>query len=121
MSLRMGFVIMRKGGKMSSIPFSLGIPVVDELPPQSGQYVLRSKDEQDLSRKVQKLQSGLTKDDLIKVYYIGYRPDRPIPVSRYFAEIYVGIGEAEEWQRSFARAWNFTLYHRVTTGMNEIG
>lgn len=106
---------------MSSMPFCLGIPVVDELPPQNGQYVLRSRNEQDLSHKVQKFQSVLTKDDLIKIYCIGYRPDRPIPVSRYFAEIYVGIGEADEWQRSLGRLWNYTLYHRIATGVNEIG
>ena len=106
---------------MSSTPFYLGLPVVDELPTQSGKYVLRARDEQDLSRKVQKLQSVLTKDDLIKIYYIGYRPDRPIPVSRYFAEIYVGIGESEEWQQGFRRLWNYTLYHRIATGVNEGG
>lgn len=106
---------------MSSIPFCLGIPVVDELPPQSGKYVLRARDEQDLSRKVQKLQSVLTKDDLIKIYYIGYRPDKPFPVSRYFAEICVEIGEAEEWQQGFRRLWNYTLYHRIATGVNEGG
>lgn len=104
---------------MSSTPFCLGIPVVDELPTQSGQYVLRSRDKQDLLRKVQKLQSVLTKNDLIKIYHIGYRPDKSFPVSRYFAEIYVGIGEAEEWQQSYGILWNYTLYHRIATGVNE--
>ena len=107
------------GVEMSSTPFCLGLRVVDELPAQTGEYVLRSRDEQDLSSKVQKLQSILTKNDLIKIYHIGYRPDKPIPVSRYFAEICVEIGKAEEWQRTFSRPFNTTLYHRIVIGMNE--
>ena len=103
---------------MSSTPFNLGIPVMDDVPPRSGSYVLRSKDENGLSRKIQELQHLLSKNDLIRIYYIGYRPDWPIPVSRYFAEIYVGIGEAEEWQQSYSQPWDYTLYHRIATGMN---
>ena len=104
---------------MSSKPFCLCLPVVNELPTQSGDYILRSKDEQDLSRKVQKLQNELTKGDLIMIYYIGYRPDKSFPVARFFAEIYVGLGEAMEWHLSFSKPWNYTLYHRIATGVNE--
>ena len=74
---------------MSSTPFNLGIPVVDSVPPEGGKYVLRAKDEADLSLKIQALQNALSKNDLIRIYFIGYRPDRPIPVNRFFAEINV--------------------------------
>ena len=94
---------------MSSTPFNLGIPVVDSIPPEGGKYVLRAKDEADLSLKIQTLQNALSKNDLIRIYYIGYRPDRPIPVNRFFAEISVEIGEAEVWHKG--------LWHRITTGM----
>lgn len=101
---------------MSSKLFSLGLPVVDELPTQSGRYVLRSRDESDLSRKVQNLQNTLSKNDLIRICFIGYRPDRTIPVSRFFAEISVEIGKAEGWHKGFG-LWEYNLWHRTATGM----
>ena len=101
---------------MSSTPFCLGLPVVNDIPLQGGSYVLRTKNEAELSQAIQKLQKNLSKNDLIKIYYIGYRPDHPIPVGRFFAEIYVGIGEAEGWQYGLG-LWNHTLYHRIATGM----
>ena len=100
---------------MSSTPFCLGIPVVDNVPAEKGSYVLRAKDESELSRKINVLQGQLSKNDLIKIYYIGYRPDCPIPVSRFFAEVYVGIGEAETWQYGLG-FWNYTMFHRIATG-----
>ena len=103
---------------MSSTPFCLGLPVVNDIPAESGSYVLRSRDKNELSHQIQRLQAKLSKDDLIKVYYIGYRPDHPVPVSRFFTEIYVGIGEAEEWQQGFG-LWNHTCYHRIATGRRE--
>ena len=101
---------------MSSTPFCLGIPVVNEVPLQEGAYVLRAKNEAGLSQAIQKLQKNLSKKDLIKIYIIGYRPDCPIPVGRYFAEIHVGIGKAEEWQSNFG-LWNCGFFHRIATGM----
>lgn len=101
---------------MSSTPFNLGLPVVDSVPPEGGEYVLRAKDKSDLSRKIQTLQITLSKNDLIKIYFIGYRPDRPIPVSRFFAEISVEIGKAEGWHKGFG-LWNYSLWHRIATGM----
>ena len=101
---------------MSSTPFDLGLPVVDIVPPEHGRYVLRAKDEADLSRKIQTLQYALSKNDLISIYFIGYRPDRPVPVSRFFAEIRVETGEAEEWHKGFG-LWGYTLWHRIATGM----
>ena len=101
---------------MSSTPFNLGIPVVDSVPPEGGKYVLRAKDEADLSLKIQALQNALSKNDLIMIYFIGYRPDKPIPVSRFFAEISVEIGKAEVWRKGFG-LWEYNLWHRIATGM----
>jgi hypothetical protein len=107
---------MREVIRMSSTPFNLGLPVVDSVPPEGGEYVLRAKDESDLSRKIQTLQTTLSKNDLIKIFFIGYRPDRPIPVSRFFDEISVEIGKAEVWNKRFG-LWNYSLWHRIATGM----
>ena len=100
-------------------PFDLGLPVVDIVPPEHGTYVLRAKDKADLSRKIQTLQYALSKNDLISIYFIGYRPDRPVPVSRFFAEIRVETGKAaEEWHKEFG-LWDYTLWHRIATGMRD--
>ena len=91
---------------MSSTPFDLGFPVVDNVPPEGGKYVLRAKDEADLSLKIQTIQNALSKNDLIMIYFIGYRPDKPIPVNRFFAEISVEIGKAEVWHKGFG-LWRY--------------
>ena len=101
---------------MSSTPFCLGIPVVNEVPLQEGSYVVRTKNEAELSQVIQNLQKNLSKKDLIKIYRIGYRPDYPIHVGRYFAEIHIGIGKAEEWQRNLG-LWNCGMFHTIATGM----
>ena len=101
---------------MSSTPFNLGLPVVDSVPPEGGKYVLKAKDEADLSRKIQTLQNELSKNDLIRIYFVGYRPDRPIPVSRFFAEISVEIGKAEVWHKGFG-LWRYNMWHRIATGI----
>lgn len=103
---------------MSSTPFCLGIPVVDHLPAESGQYVLRSKDPESCRKEIARLRQSLTTSDLIKVYYIGYRPNHPVPVSRYFTEICIEIGGAEEWM---ALLPNVSMYNYVTTGLNNEG
>ena len=101
---------------MSSTPFNLGLPVVDSVPPEGGRYVLKAKDEADLSLKIQTLQNALSKNDLIMIYFIGYRPDRPIPVNRFFAEISVEIGKAEVWHKDLDYR-RYNLWHRIATGM----
>lgn len=99
---------------MSSTPFCLGLPVVDDLPAESGSYVLRAKDQKELAEKIRNLQDRLTVKDLIKIYFIGYRPDSPVPVSRYFAEIHLKICGDEE-RHSMHGYWG--CYHRIATGM----
>jgi len=102
---------------MSSTPFSLGIPIVDEIPPIDGNYVLRTKYDYDLGIEIRKLQDKLSTNDLIKIYRIGHRPDKPIPVSRYFTEVSVRIGGAQDYH-NFGY-WYIDLYHMVSTGMRN--
>ena len=107
------------GGRiMSSVPFCLGVLVVDDIPAESGTYVLRTRSYHDLAVKVNDLQNRLSKCDLIKLYIIGYRPDKPIPVGRFFTEVEVDLGGAQKWQSIFGR-WYAGAYHRIATGMKE--
>lgn len=100
---------------MSSTPFQLGVPVVDSLPNEDGTYILRTRSKDDAISEINRLRKNLTKNDLIKVYYIGYRPDNPIPVSRYFTEVSINIGIAERWMTMLP----IGLYSLITTGEGE--
>ena len=101
---------------MSSAPFRLGIPVVDTLPSSDGTYILRSKLRRDAMQEIGRLRQGLSTKDRISVYWIGNRPDKPIPVSRYFTEVRIRIGTAEDWMKYLPYA---SLYNYVTTGVIE--
>ena len=101
---------------MSSRPFQLGIPIVDSLPYEDGTYILRTRNQEDVLSEINRLRKNLTKNDLIKVYYIGYCPDNPIPVSRYFTEVRIDIGYAESWMSMFP----VSLYNFITTGVREL-
>ena len=101
---------------MSSMPFCLGVPVVDKLMPRDGTVVLRAKNQEHARREIGRLLSILTTKDVVKVHPIGLRPDHPIPVAMYFEEVRVEIGKAEEWQRSIQIG---SLYSWVSTGKRE--
>ena len=103
---------------MSSAPFSLGVPVVDSLPNSDGTYILRSKSRRDAMQEIGRLRQSLSTKDRISAYWIGNRPDKPIPVSRYFVEVRVDIGGAENWMKSLP---SVNLYNYVTTGVIEEG
>ena len=105
-----------KGDIMSSAPFSLGLPVVDSIPNVEGTYILRSKSRRDTMREIERLRQNLSTKDLISVYWIGNRPDKPIPVSRFFAEVWVDIGGAEDWMKFLP---SVNLYSFITTGIIE--
>ena len=100
---------------MSSAPFCLGIPVVDSIPNASGTYILRSKSCREAIQEIERLRQSLSTKDRISVYWIGNRPDKPIPISRYFVEVRVEIGMAEDWMKHLP---NVGLY-RITTGVIE--
>ena len=104
---------------MSSAPFRLGIPVVDILPSSDGTYILRSKSRRDTMQEIERLRQSLSTKDRISAQWIGNRPDKPIPVSRYFTEVCVEIGPTEEdWMKHLR---SVSLYNYVTTGVIEEG
>ena len=79
----------------SGIVWSLSLPVVDELSPNDTSVVLRSKDRADAWDKIRKLQKEMSIRDLIQVYEIGQRPDKPVPVPKHFCEIAIKPGKAQ--------------------------
>ena len=80
---------------MSSGPFSLGLPVTDRLPAMSGEWVLRSDSREQMLRKIRRMQEMLTPRDLIMVHDIGYRPDKPVPLRKFFAEVRIYMGDPD--------------------------
>lgn len=72
------------------------LPIVDRLPTVSCEVILRSKSREDMEREIRRLQSILSRDDLILTYEIGLRPDRPVPVARHFAEVKIRIRGASD-------------------------
>ena len=80
---------------MSSTPFCLGVPVVDRLPLTEGCYVLRADTSEQLFKRVRRYQQMITPEDEILVREIGYRPDHPVPLRKFFAEVIVKIGPHE--------------------------
>lgn len=90
---------------MSSCPFDLGLPVVDE-PKYAGLkewLVLRAIDEADMMNKLRILQKDIPESVDALIYVIGYRPDKPVPVTRYFAEI--EFREHKEWVNPALLGW----------------
>lgn len=81
---------------MSSAPFCLGIPVVDSLEACDGSVVLRSRNKDSAIAELVRVRKELTRYDEMKIYYIGYRPDHPVPVSRYFTEVQINLGRNKD-------------------------
>lgn len=76
---------------MSSTPFQLAVPVVDSFAYDSASgeavaFIMRGKDEMDCLRKLDKVLDNVPETMEMLTYHIGYRPDKPIPVARYFVE-----------------------------------
>lgn len=69
-------------------------------------------------KEIASLRQHLSTKDRVSVYWIGNRPDKPIPVSRYFTEVCVDIGGAEDWMKCLP---SVSLYNYVTTGVIEEG
>ena len=81
---------------MSSAPFCLGIPVVDSLEACDGSVVLRSRNKDSAIAELLRVRKELTQYDEMKIYFIGYRPDYPVPVSRYFTEVKINLGRNKD-------------------------
>lgn len=77
---------------MSSTPFQLGLKVVDDFkyePPFDGaeiSFIMRGENEKDVVAKLIKILDDVPDNMEMLIYHIGFRPDKPIPVSRYFIE-----------------------------------
>lgn len=103
---------------MSSMPFTIGLPVVDRLEPVDGSVILRTKTRDEMVDEVNRIQEMLSKNDLIKVCPIGLRPDKPIPTAMYFTEICISKNKAEEWMFPlglFSGAWPCVVTGRAVT------
>ena len=74
---------------MSSSPFRAGVPVLDRIPMQTGRWIIRAATREQFARMIRRAADMLTEDLTIYVFEIGYRPDRPVPVSRYFADVII--------------------------------
>lgn len=78
---------------MSSTPFCLSLKVVDDFkydPPfecANISFIMRGKDEKDTVSKLIKILDDVPDSMEMLIYHIGFRPDKPIPVARYFIEV----------------------------------
>ena len=87
---------------MSSLPFNLGLSVVDRLEPIDGSVVLRTVNANEMIDEVHRIQNELSSTDVIKVTPIGMRPDQPIPIAMHFAEICIRKNcEVKEWMTPY--------------------
>lgn len=92
---------------MSSSVFCLGIPVIDKL--RGGypdHFVLKSKNKEEAEKKIGRIIDDMPGTDHVKVYHIGMRPDKPIPVATYFCEIKIERNTPPD-------VWNKGLYNEV--------
>lgn len=77
---------------MSSAPFQFGLKIVDDFkydPPFDGakiSFIMRGKDEKDTVAKLIKILDDVPENMEMQIHHIGFRPDKPIPVARYFIE-----------------------------------
>lgn len=93
---------------MSSMPFNLGIPVVDRLEPSDGSVVLRTRNRTAMNIEIDRIRKLLSKKDLIQICPIGMRPDWPVPTAMYFTEVCIRKNEADDWMHPlglFSSAW----------------
>lgn len=97
---------------MSSTPFQLGLKVVDDFkydPPFEGAriaFVMRGKDEKDTVAKLIKILDDVPEDMIMLIYHIGLRPDKPVPVPRYFIEVEIDLKEWHPRPYLWHAAWN---------------
>ena len=85
---------------MSSKPFKLSkvfdIPIVDNIPAENGIFIVRSTSKEAFEKKLSDLLDRLTKNDVVKILAIGFRPDHPVTNAKWFTEVWIGIDKAEE-------------------------
>lgn len=89
---------------MSSSQLMYGQPILD-IPEFNGidhPYVLRAKDEKEMKQKLEELRTIVPESVDVVTYPVGYKPDRPVPVARFFTTVIFhdhssGIGKPYLW------------------------
>jgi len=100
---------------MRNVVFSLGLPVLDSIGDDfPDAFVIRSRTEEEAEKKIDDLVECVSDEKLVLVYYIGYRPNRPVPTPRYFIE--VEIQKYEPWDRL-----SYWFWSRVIRGGKKVG
>ncbi len=83
---------------MSSLPFKLGVPVIKNLLYSfPDHFVLKSDSKEESDRKLWNLKRKLPAGATVTVKEIGFRPDHPVPVAKYFCEVIIR-GRRKEWK-----------------------
>lgn len=97
---------------MSSTPFCLGLAVVDsfEYKGQDCAFVLRAKNEKEMSWRINEILYNLPNTKELLVYVIGYRPNYPIPTTKFFVE--AAIRDADDY--------GITLFGKRFKGRKEV-
>ena len=97
---------------MSSTPFQLGLKVVDNFkydPPFNGakiSFIIRGKDEKDTVAKLIKILDDVPDNMEMLIYHIGFRPDKPISVARYFIEAEIVRRDRSGFSLFWHGRWN---------------
>lgn len=80
---------------MSSAPYRTGLTVYDNVHKDTDKnhYILKAKSKKRMDKMIDRLVRYTPVENIIAVYDIGYRPDKPVPVAMYFAEISIRTPE----------------------------
>lgn len=73
---------------MSSKPFKMGLKIIDK--PWMGyprHFILRAVSREDAEKKINQIIVREPLNAQIVVEHMGFRPDRPVSIARYFCEI----------------------------------
>ncbi|MBQ3989490.1 MAG: hypothetical protein II630_01500 [Bacteroidales bacterium] len=66
---------------------------------------MRGKDEKDTVSKLIKILDDVPYNMEMLIYYIGFRPDKPIPVARYFIEVEIDRKERHGFSFFWHGGW----------------
>lgn len=84
------------------------LPILDSLESDlPDNFVFRARNEEMAYEKLYKMLDRIPKSKDVAIYEIGYRPDRPIPVTRFFVEIQ--IRKHEPWHIGYNLFWSLVV------------
>lgn len=90
------------------------LPVVDAPDESISEFVLRAKDEKEMHTKLQRLLDETDDSKVVCIYYIGMRPDKPVPVAKFFVRVMI-----EDINIHYAYGlmlYDFSAYNTVARG-----